>query len=270
MAEWILLIPPSETKATPPVDGPSYDTVKGKAKYDSFRELENFRRLVMENLSGLIDKGMGLERVLEVSGTALAEAVEANRTILASPTMPARELYAGVMYEAIDYGSLKAAQKKLFNKNALIFSGLFGLLRPSDYIPPYKLKIGSNLGGTVGKLTQFWRRPVSEVLRHEVRGKVVWDFLPDQHRRVWDNTGEVRARHQVKFVKRIVRSGVAEYKTISHHSKALKGALIRHLLANDASKPTDLKDFTHPDGYRYMRELSVEKKEGSLIVFAAD
>jgi cytoplasmic iron level regulating protein YaaA (DUF328/UPF0246 family) len=87
---------------------------------------------------------------------------------------------------------------------------------------------------------------------------------------VWDGTGEIAACHRVKFVKRIVRSGVAEYKTISHHSKSLKGALIRHLLAKNATKPSDLTDFTHDDGYRYYRELSVTSREGNLLVFAAE
>jgi cytoplasmic iron level regulating protein YaaA (DUF328/UPF0246 family) len=174
------------------------------------------------------------------------------------------------MYEAIGLKTLSVAERKLFDTSTLIISGLFGVVRPTDLIPAYKLKMGANLGGVVGKLLHFWRRPVSEIIRHEVRGKVIWDFLPDQHKRVWDNTGEIAARHQVKFVKRVIRSGVAEYKTISHHSKALKGALIRHLLRTNGKSPRDLHDFKHPDGYRYDEELSVNGTSESLLVFAAD
>jgi cytoplasmic iron level regulating protein YaaA (DUF328/UPF0246 family) len=122
----------------------------------------------------------------------------------------------------------------------------------------------------VGKVGNYWRRPVSEILRRELKGKVVWDFLPDQYRRVWDSTGEIVAVHQVKFVKRVIRSGVAEWKTISHHSKSLKGALIRHLLMKDAATPKALKDFTHPDGYRYAPSLSVESRRRAMLVFAAE
>ena len=111
---------------------------------------------------------------------------------------------------------------------------------------------------------------MSEIIRQEVRGKVVWDFLPDQHKRLWDNTGEFVAHHQIKFVKRVIRSGVAEYKTISHHSKGLKGALIRHLLRRNAHEPSELHDFKHPDGYRYSEELSVNKSNDSVLVFAAN
>jgi uncharacterized protein len=175
-----------------------------------------------------------------------------------------------VMYRAIDFKTLKAPEKKLFDNQTLIISGLFGLVAPTDRLPPYKLKIGANLGGVVGKISNYWRGPVSEILRHELKGKVVWNLLPDQHARIWDNTGEVKANHQVKFVKRVVRSGIAEWKTISHHSKSLKGALIRHLLEKNAASPKALHDFTHPDGYAYAPSLSVENKRSSLLVFAAE
>ncbi len=270
MGGWLLLIPPSESKKTPPNGNANYPDIRRDKKRNSFPELDVARDVLISQLIAAIDRGTGLDRLFEMTGETLGEAIAWNRLLPNAPTAAARDLYSGVMYEAIDFGTLKMAEKKLFDKNALIISGLFGLLRPSDWIPAYKLKIGANLGGAVGKVAHFWRRPVSELLRRELRGKIVWDFLPDQHRRVWDSTGEVVAHHQVKFVKRIIRSGVAEYKTISHHSKALKGSLIRHLLAKNAESPKDLHDFVHPDGYSYNRELSVNSKRESTLVFAAD
>jgi len=270
MTDWVLLIPPSEGKANPPPNGPTLEKARARIKTNAFPSLDPLREHVIEALSALLHRNTRLDQFFEVTGEALAEAIRINHAIATSSTAPARDIYNGVMYEAIDFPSLKAAQRKLFDQKALIISGLFGLLRPTDSIPPYKLKIGADLGGVVGKLTQFWRRPVSELLRREIRGKVVWDFLPEAHRRVWDSTGETVARHQVRFVKRVVRSGVAEYKTISHHSKALKGALVRHLLACDASDPEELHDFQHPDGYRFNRELSVFGRVESTLVFSSE
>jgi cytoplasmic iron level regulating protein YaaA (DUF328/UPF0246 family) len=244
--------------------------VRAKGKANAFDALDRHRDLVIDGLGAVLERAVGLEKFFEVTGEALTDAIRLNRAIRTSPTAPARSIYNGVMYEAIAYDSLKATEKKLFDKKALIFSGLFGLLRPTDHIPPYKLKMAADLGGVVGKLPQFWRRPVSELLRRELRGKVVWDFLPEAHRRVWDNTGETVARHQVRFVKRVVRSGIAEYKTISHHSKSLKGALIRHLLARNASEPEELHDFAHPEGYRFNRELSIFGRQESTLVFSAE
>lgn len=270
MSGWILLLPPSESKANPPAKGIIYSEAVGSRKLNSFPELDPFREKVLSALDKALHRGSGLEELFEVTGASLAETIALNSALRKSPTLPARELYTGVMYLAVDFPALSASQRKLFDKNVLIISALYGAVRPTDAIAPYKLKIAANLGGAVGKIVHFWKRPVSEIIRREVRGKVVWDFLPDQHKRVWDGTGEVSARHEVKFVKKVVRSGIAEYKTISHHSKELKGALIRHLLARNAMSPKDLYDFHHPEGYRYNHELSYENKEGSQLVFAAD
>jgi uncharacterized protein len=270
MSDWILLLPPSEGKAAAPLSGPCFEEIRKRTASNSFRDLDPFRLQLMDALEEVLERGLGLEKLFDVTGESLQEAIVINREVRRAATLPARDLYNGVMYQAIGYSSLKADEKKLFNSHSLIFSGFFGLLRPTDRIPPYKLKMGANLGGMVGKVVAFWKRPVSEILRREVRGKVVWDFLPDQHRRTWDGTGEIVARHQVKFVKRIVRDGIAEYKTISHHSKALKGALVRHLLRKNASKPGELEDFVHEDGYRFNPELSVRNKRASVLVFSAD
>ncbi len=270
MSDWVLLLPPSETKATPPGNGMTFDNAMKNKRTNSFKGLTANRERLYDALDTVLKRTGGWEEVFEVRGDALESAIRLNRAFRQSTTMPARDLYAGIMYSAIEYKTLGKKEKALFDKQTLIFSGLFGLLRPTDRIPPYKLKMSANLGGVVGKVANYWRGPVSEILRQELKGKVVWNFLPDQHRRVWDNSGEIKADHQVKFVKRVIRSGVAEWKTISHHSKALKGALIRHLLKKDAASPRALKDFTHPDGYHYEPSLSVESRRSALLVFAAE
>ena len=270
MKGWILLVPSSDSKAVARLGAESYGKVRQNRKANSFHQLEPYRRQVIAALRAALHRGTQLDVLFESTGAALMEAVRMNQTLEDSPAHPARELYEGPMFEAIGLNSMKASELKRFDASVLMFSGLFGVLRPTDHIPPYRLKFAANLGGSVGKLMHFWRKPVSEIIRQEVRGKVVWDFLPDQHKRLWDNTGEFVAHHQIKFVKRVIRSGVAEYKTISHHSKGLKGALIRHLLRRNAHEPSELHDFKHPDGYRYSEELSVNKSNDSVLVFAAN
>lgn len=270
MSNWVLLIPPSETKATPPGNGMAFANAQKSKRTNAFQDLEPHRKLVMDALEAVLSRNGGWEEVFEVRNDALEEALRLNRNYMNSTTLPARDLYQGIMYQAINFKTLTAKDRKLFDQSTLIFSGFFGLLKPTDRIPPYKLKMSANLGGMVGKVANYWRQPVSEVLRRELKGKVVWNFLPDQYKRVWDSSGEIRAEHQVKFVKRVIRSGVAEWKTISHHSKSLKGALIRHMLKKDAESPKALKDFTHPDGYHYEPSLSVESRRSALMVFAAE
>lgn len=270
MPQWVLLLPPSETKAPAPREGLTWEETRPKPRFNAFPELDDYRRMAIRGLQGALERQKGLEDIFEVQGEALEEAINLNRKILTASTQPAIKLYRGVMYQALDYPSLSAKARDRLQKQALIVSGLYGLLRPADCIPPYKLKMTANLGGLVGKVINFWRCSVSELLRRELKGKIVWDFLPDAHKRIWDGSGEIVARHQVKFVKHVVRSGVAEWKTISHHSKTLKGALVRFLVENDPVDPLSVRRFSHPDGYHYAPSLSVESKRASLLVFAAE
>jgi len=270
MGDWVLLIPPSETKATPPKNGMLFANAFGSKRTNALMELNPCRERLLDIIEEILARRSRLEEIFEARGVALNEVIRMNTGLRQATTLPARDLYQGVMFKEIGYNTLKKPEKDRFNRQTLIFSGLFGLVRPTDRLPAYKLKMSANLGGVVGKVSNYWRQPVSEVLRRELKGKVVWNFLPDQHRRVWDGTGEIAANHTVKFVKRVVRSGVAEWKTISHHSKSLKGALIRHLLSKDADSPRALMDFEHPDGYRYNSSLSVRSRREATLVFAAE
>lgn len=56
------------------------------------------------------------------------------------------------MYDAINYAGLSQAGKAFFDEKVLIASGLYGLLRPQDWIANYKLPIE-----TSGLLA--WRGP---------------------------------------------------------------------------------------------------------------
>ena len=81
------------------------------------------------------------EKILGVKGAALDKAIKTNQTVLSSATMPAIERYTGVVYNAIDYASMDKSTKDFFNKHVRIVSALFGLVKPLDLIPDYKLKI---------------------------------------------------------------------------------------------------------------------------------
>ena len=62
----------------------------------------------------------------------------------------------------------------------LIVSGLFGVVAPPDPIPHYKLKMSAALPGT-GRLSTWWRPRLTAALAEQLRGRVVWDLLPQEH-----------------------------------------------------------------------------------------
>lgn len=81
------------------------------------------------------------EKDLKCSGKRYQEALDLNATIEKSLTLPAIERYDGVMFDAINYKGLSSEGKCYFDQHFLIFSGMYGLVKPQDRIGNYKLPI---------------------------------------------------------------------------------------------------------------------------------
>jgi cytoplasmic iron level regulating protein YaaA (DUF328/UPF0246 family) len=77
--------------------------------------------------------------------------------------MPVLDLYAGPLHEGLDWASVSAAGRARAETGVVVASALFGLLRPSDRIPTYRLDICSRLLG-IDALEPLWRTVVPEAL----------------------------------------------------------------------------------------------------------
>lgn len=153
--------------------------------------------------------------------------------VAAAPTLPAIERYTGVLHRELDWASLPGPARRRGRSSLRVLSGLWGVVGPSDPIPAYKLKMSASLPG-LGKLSTWWRPRLTEELAVALRGRVVWDLLPNEHAAAWlPDEVPYRRRLTVRFVDR----GGA---TVSHWSKFLKGALARHLLLHPTTDPADL------------------------------
>jgi len=193
-----------------------------------------------------------------------------NAELDTAPTLPAIERYTGVMYDAIDHQSLDSDAQEVFGNSVIIMSGLFGMVRPYDMIPAYKLKMGGKLlrGKTCSAV---WKRAITKTLAESAEDSVIWDLLPIEHSAAWDSS---RVPYKTRFtVKFLERNAAGEMRTINHWSKLLKGALIRHLVSNaDAAGSADsaldlLPGFSHPGGYVFDPGLTSNTDGVTEIVF---
>jgi cytoplasmic iron level regulating protein YaaA (DUF328/UPF0246 family) len=163
--------------------------------------------------------------------------------VAAAPTTPVIARYTGVLYQELAYATLPVALRRRVDRSVLVFSGLWGVVRPRDPVPAYRLKMGASLPG-LGKLSTWWRPRLTAALAPALRGRVVWDLLPAEHAAAWSPAEvPVARRITVRFVD-------AGGRTVSHWNKLLKGALVRHVLAEGITDPGALADFEHPSGYR--------------------
>ena len=224
----------------------------------SFPELDERRAAALEALRVAMDGPPAkVAALLGVKGEALVAAVAANRHAATAPTLPAIERYTGVLYDALDAASLPARERRRLRAQAVILSGLWGLVQPGDPIPGYKLKMGATLT-PMGRLSTWWRPAVTAALAPRVQGRTVWDLLPGEHSAAWApaaaSDGGPSAIFSVRFLDEKPRPrgrGERRFTTVSHWNKLLKGALVRHVLTHQLTDPAGLGRFEHPEGYVY-------------------
>lgn len=213
----LILLPPSEGKSAPK-SGPrlNVDAL-------SFPELNATRRDVLTALTRLCNGPTAkAAATLGLGPTQLGE-VGANAHLADEPCAPAIEVYTGVLYEALDAASLTPAARRRLDAQVAIASGLWGLVRPSDLIPSYRLSGGVTLPG-LGSLSSVWRESLTATIE-EHDGLIV-----DMRSGVYVALGPLDDSVADRAVSvRVLTDRGGKRTVVSHHNKATKGRLVRSL-----------------------------------------
>jgi uncharacterized protein len=152
----LIIVPPSERKRPPAQLGAPVD-LQGL----SFPELTDTRRRVAE---GLVRTSRSLDafRRLQVR-QSMAPAVAANTHLYELPAVPVLDLYTGPVHEGLDAAGLSTDAAALARSSLVVNSALWGLLRPADRIPSYRLQVCAHLIG-IEDLEPVWRDVLPDVL----------------------------------------------------------------------------------------------------------
>lgn len=256
MPNFSILLPPAEGKQEGgnPFAPDMFD-YRTSNTFNYFHLLNPERRQLIDHLHGVIKGGeTDLEALFNVKGDNLEKAIAANLGIYKAPLMSALDRYSpGVMYQAMDFPGLPTGAQRRLLEEGIIFSGMFGLLRPDDLIPDYKLKMDAIVPG-VGKLSAFWKESLSKQLNKTITGRFVWNFLPGIHEEAWTNEVTYKAMVRVKFFNRVRKSD--ELQPVTHGVKPLRGKLVNFIVKETVESLEPLVEWKHPDGYRWDESLS--------------
>jgi uncharacterized protein len=188
----------------------------------------------------------GRPDALEVLGApkGAADRVAANVDLRTAPTLPARQLYTGVLYDALDLAGLPTTAKRRAARRLVVVSALFGALRPSDRVPSYRLSMDVDLPG-VGPLAPTWRAALDDVLPGAAGRGLVVDLRSSTFVAAWRPAGELAERTVAVHV---VRAGPGGRTAVSHMAKHTRGLVARHLLETgaDPASPDELVDALAP------------------------
>jgi cytoplasmic iron level regulating protein YaaA (DUF328/UPF0246 family) len=181
----------------------------------TFPELAEARQDVADALAGVQAAHAGA--LLGVGGPHLDRAIEANRSILGAPWLPAAERYTGVVHLAAGLTDLPARAAG----RVVLLSALLGAVGLADPVPDYRLKMGARLP-PLGRVSAWWRPRLDPVLGARCSGRVVVDLLPNEHGVAFDPT---------PYATRVVRARFLKGgRIVGHEAKRAKGLLARHVL----------------------------------------
>ena len=230
----LILLPPSEGK-TPATTG---DPVDPAALW--LPALATARRRVLTRLTTLCKRTSARSvaeslRVLGLTDGQRAE-IERNGGLATAPAGPAAEVYTGVLYEALDATGLDPAARAWLDETAVVFSGLWGVVRTADRIPAYRCAIGSVLQPPVGGLAAYWRKVLKLPLDRVAGGRPVLDLRSGAYAAMWAPPAATSASVRVLHERTV--GGTAQRSVVSHFNKATKGRIVRQLAETGGTPET--------------------------------
>jgi uncharacterized protein len=233
----LILLPPSEGKAPVPGRGRPLDLDRL-----GFPELTATRRQLVTALVGL--SAAHPDTALAILGLSPGQAGEValNRALMTAPARPAADLYTGVLYDSLGLSTLSLEARRRANRSLLVFSGLWGVLRPGDRVPAYRLSGNVVLPG-LGSLVSVWREPLAAAMESAAGRGLVLDLRSTSYAALWRPAGPVADRTLTLRVLQERRPGDSTSRVVvSHFNKATKGRLVHALLESGAApkKPADL------------------------------
>jgi cytoplasmic iron level regulating protein YaaA (DUF328/UPF0246 family) len=256
----LIIVPPSETKRRPPAVGSPVDLASLH-----FPELTSMRRRVLEAVMASSASADAFSRLNDK--LSMAPEIVRNTWLQDVPTLTATEVYTGPLHQGLDLAGLTPAARARANRVVAITSPLWGMLRPDDRIPPYRLSLFSRLVGLDERTDAVWRAVLPDVLASAAgRRGLILDLRSPQSQAIGKPAGldgrtvELRVR-QRGFGQRI--GDVV--------AKRVRGQAAHHVLESGV-EPHGLDDLAAILGEQWLVSLTVPARtdKASILTLITD
>jgi uncharacterized protein len=173
--------------------------------------------------------------------------------------------FDGDVYGGLDAKTLSEAELDWLQDHLCILSGLYGVLRPLDWMQPYRLEMGTRLATPRGKnLYQFWGTQIADYLNQRAAAEktpVVVNLASEEYFKAVDRR---------VLLPRVVTCVFEErkgdgYKIVSFFAKRARGLMARYAVKHRVTRVEQLKAFAE-EGYRFAPSVS----ETDRLVFRRD
>jgi cytoplasmic iron level regulating protein YaaA (DUF328/UPF0246 family) len=163
--------------------------------------------------------------------------------------------FDGDVYEGLDAQTLTSKELDWAQKHVAILSGLYGVLRPLDWMQPYRLEMGTALATDKGSnLYKFWGAQIADYLNAQLaqdKTPVIINLASQEYFKSVDR--KVLKARVIECVFEDFKGG--QYKIISFNAKRARGLMARFAIQNKISHPDGLLGFD-AESYAYAPAVS--------------
>lgn len=166
--------------------------------------------------------------------------------------------FSGEVYRGLEIASLNSEELEFANQNLRILSGMYGILKPTDLIYPYRLEMGTRFSPVEEQknLYEFWKDKIAKTLKKELeKEEVIVNLASHEYFKAVDI-------QQIK--NRIITPVFKEFKNgkfsiVMMYAKHARGAIARYLIQNQFANIEELKLYS-VDGYTFDANQSTENE----------
>ncbi len=158
--------------------------------------------------------------------------------------------FNGDVYEGLDAKTLKPKDLAWAQDHVCILSGLYGVLRPLDWMQPYRLEMGTKMATERGaNLYQFWGSRIAGHLNERLAGDktpVIVNLASQEYFKSVD-----RKALKARVIECVFEEGKGgQYKVISFYAKRARGLMARFAATHHITTPRKLEGFDL-EGYAF-------------------
>lgn len=171
--------------------------------------------------------------------------------------------FNGDVYEGLDARTLSHTELDWAQAHLAILSGLYGVLRPLDWMQPYRLEMGTRLRTSAGNtLYQFWGAHIAQCLNQQLAATssnapgmpakapttapVVLNLASQEYFKAVD-----RKALQARVVECVFEEWKgSRYQIVSFHAKRARGLMARYAIRQRCTRPEQLQHFD-AEGYAF-------------------
>ena len=149
-------------------------------------------------------------------------------------------LFEGDVFKNLNAKGMSEEDLNYMNKKLRILSGIYGILKPSDEINPYRLEMGTNFSvNSAGNLYEFWGDKVANSINSDFPSENIFNLASEEYFSVVKKHVDPKKVIEFKFLS---MSGGKE-RVIGVIAKRARGEMARFLIQNRIDNLEDIKKF---------------------------